>query len=161
MKNKYPIALLLFVFGTVVQAQQTTIATGGIATGSGGNISYSVGQTVYTAYLGIDGAVSYGGVQQPYEITTELAVPKFKDIILQLQAFPNPTIDFLMLVVGDIKLANLSFQLFDLNGKLIQSKKITSNTETISTIDLPVAVYSLKVMHNNEAVKTFKIIKKI
>jgi hypothetical protein len=46
-----------------LQAQETPAATGGEATVSGGTVSYSVGQVVYTSAKGRNGSAAQG-VQQ-------------------------------------------------------------------------------------------------
>ena len=61
--------------------------------------------------------------------------------------------------VGKTELSNLNFQLYDMSGKVIESNKITSITETIRMENLPSSTYFLKVTNNNKEVKTFKIIK--
>ena len=78
---------------------------------------------------------------------------------ISLQAYPNPTTDYLQLKVESEKLQDLSYQLFDITGKLIASKKITSTTETIRMENLPSASYFLKVCNDKKEVKSFKIIK--
>ena len=147
---------LLLGFGLTIQAQQATIAAGGNASGSGGTAAYSVGQVVYTTHIGTNGSVAQG-VQQAYEIyTVGIAETGFN---FSLQAYPNPTTDYLTLNLGNAELSTLNFQLYDIGGKLIESKKITSTTETILVENLPSATYFLKVTNNNNEVKTFKIIK--
>jgi hypothetical protein len=64
------------------------------------------------------------------------------------------------LEVKNNDLTNLSYQLFDLNGRMIYNQKVTSETSTISMEQLPQAVFLLKVLNNNKEVKTFKILKK-
>ena len=156
-KNK-TLALFLLSFGiTAAQAQQSTNASGGDASGSGGSASYSVGQVVYTTHTGSTGEVAQG-VQQPYEISVVTGLEE-KQISLNLQAYPNPTSDYLTLNVGNLELSNLNFQLFDLGGKIIESKIITNTTETFRMENLPNANYLLKVFNNDKEVKTFKIIK--
>ena len=74
-KNKKLTALLLLGIGfNQGYAQQATTASGGDASGSGGSVAHSVGQTVYTTNTGSNGSVAQG-VEQPYEIsiTTGLA----------------------------------------------------------------------------------------
>ena len=155
--RKKTVALLLLGFGiTTVQAQQATTATGGNASGSGGTVSYSVGQIAYTTNTGSNGSVAQG-VQQAYEIFSVGIIDT--DLNISLQVYPNPTTNFLTLNVGKSELSNLNFQLYDLTGKLIENKKITSTTETIRMENLPSATYFLKVVNNNKEVKTFKIIK--
>jgi hypothetical protein len=72
-------ALFLFCLGfTGLHAQQTVPATGGIATGSGGTVNYTVGQAAYTTQTGSGGTVTQG-VQQPYEIWITVDPPVAAD----------------------------------------------------------------------------------
>ncbi len=155
--KKVKLSVLLLGLGLTAQAQQAITATGGDASGSGGTVAYSVGQVVYTTNTGTTGSVAQG-VQQPYEISIVLGIDNYS-INLELSAYPNPTTDYLKLNVGKAELSTLNFQLHDISGKLIESKKITSTTETIRMENLPSAPYFLKVTNNNQEVKTFKIIK--
>ena len=156
-KTKLIIMFSLISAITGVKAQQGFTAAGGGASGSGGNAAYSVGQIVYTTNTGAGGSVAQG-VQQPYEISIVLGLEDHQ-ISLNMKVYPNPTSDFLILNVGNFELSTLNFELFDVSGKLLESKKITSSTETISMENLPSSTYFLKVTSKNEEVKTFKIIK--
>lgn len=154
--KKVKLSILLLGLGLAAQAQQASIATGGDASGSGGMAAYSIGQVVYTTNTGSTGSVAQG-VQQAYEIySVDIAETDFK---FSLQAYPNPTNDYLTLNVGNLEISTLNFQLYDITGKLIESRKITSSNETIGMENLPSATYFLKVSNNNKEVKTFKIIK--
>ena len=155
--KKVKISVLLLGLGLTAQAQQATTATGSDASGSGGTVAYSVGQIVYTTNTGTNGSVAQG-VQQPYEISIVLGIDNHT-INLELTAYPNPTTNFLTLNVGNAELSTLNFQLYDILGKLIESRKIISSSETIVTENLPSATYFLKVNNDNNEVKTFKIIK--
>ena len=155
--KKVKISVLLLGLGLTAQAQQATTATGSDASGSGGTVAYSVGQIVYTTNTGTNGSVAQG-VQQPYEISIVLGIDNHT-INLELTAYPNPTANFLTLNVGNAELSTLNFQLYDILGKLIESRKIISSSETIAIENLPTATYFLKVTNNNNEVKTFKIIK--
>ncbi|MCL9967764.1 MAG: T9SS type A sorting domain-containing protein [Aquirufa antheringensis] len=150
--------LFLLVFGLqTAQAQEAVITVGSDATGSAGTVAYSIGQIVYTTNTGINGIVAQG-VQQPYAISIVLGI-EHNSIQLYFTVYPNPTINFLTLNLGNADLSTLSFQLYDLSGKLIESRKIVSNTETIRMENLPSALYFLRVTNNSEELKTFKIIK--
>jgi hypothetical protein len=152
-------AVLLLGFGlTGVQAQTSVNATGGDATGSGGSVSYSVGQVVYTSHTGTSGTVAEGA-QQPYEISVVTGLEEAKGINLSVAAYPNPTTDYLTLEVKDFNVSNLLFQLYDMQGKLLQSEKITGNQTSIVMSNLVPATYFVKVVQGNKEVKTFKIIK--
>ena len=152
-------AVLLLGLGlTGLQAQESVNATGGNASGSGGSASYSVGQVVYTTNTGTNGSVAQG-VQQPYEISVVTGLEDAKGINLSVSAYPNPTTDYLTLEVKDFELSNLNFQLYDMQGKLLQSEKITSPQTSIVMSNLVPATYFVKVIQDNKEVKTFKIIK--
>ena len=157
-KLKLSAVLLLGLGLTGLQAQESVNATGGNASGSGGSASYSVGQVVYTTNTGTNGSVAQG-VQQPYEILVVTAIEEAKGINLSVSAYPNPTTDYLTLEVKDFELSTLYFQLYDMNGKLLQSEKITGNQTSIVMSNLVPATYFVKVTQGNKEVKTFKIIK--
>jgi hypothetical protein len=147
-----------------LQAQESVNATGGNASGSGGSVSYSVGQVVYTTNTGANGTVAQG-VQQPFEISVVTGLEEAKGINLSVTAYPNPTTDYLTLEVKDYELSNLNFQLYDMNGKLLQSEKITGNQTSIVMSNLVPATYFVKVIVKTQGIasqqelKTFKIIK--
>jgi hypothetical protein len=148
------IAFIIFGLGGL-QAQKIATTAGNEATGIGGTASYTVGQVVYTTGTGTNGSVEQG-VQQPFEISTTLGVNE-TTINLELSVYPNPTTDFLTLKVE--KLENLHYQLIDMQGKLIESKTVRSNSFNISLENQPTATYFLKVTKNNQLIKTFKVIK--
>ena len=155
---KLSTVLLLGLGLTGVQAQTSVNATGGDASGGGGSVSYSVGQVVYTTHTGTSGSVAEG-VQQPYEISVVTGLEEAQSINLSVTAYPNPTTDYLTLRIDEFEISNLSFQLYDMNGKLLQNEKISGNQTSIVMSNLLPATYFVKVIRGNKEVKTFKIIK--
>ena len=159
MKSLGVATLLAFTFSlSTATAQESINATGGDASGSGGSASYSVGQVAYQTHTGTSGSVAEG-VQQPYEISVVTGLEEAEDINLSVSAYPNPTTDYLELKVESEKLKDLSYQLYDMNGKLLQSEKITGNQTSIIMSNLLPAAYFVRVVQGNKEVKTFKIIK--
>jgi hypothetical protein len=160
-KLKLSAIILLGLGLTGLQAQTSVNATGGDASGSGGSVSYSVGQVVYTTNIGANGSVAQG-VQQPYEISVVTGLEEAKGISLSVTAYPNPTTDYLTLSIDastTLSIQSMSYQLYDMNGKLLQSEKITGNQTSIVMSNLVPATYFVKVTEGNKEVKTFKIIK--
>jgi len=154
--------LFLFVFSqSNIQAQQATTTSGGNATGSGGSVSYTLGQMVYSTNSGTNGSIAEG-VQQPYEISVVDGIEKAKDISLSCTIFPNPTNDFLILKIENYDIKNLTYQLFDLSGKFLDSKKIINKESKITMTNLVLGTYIIKVVQSNndssQLIKTFKII---
>jgi len=153
-KTIMSIAFLLLGLGGL-HAQESPTAAGGEATGTSGTTSYSIGQVVYTTNTGSNGNVAQG-VQQPYEISTTVGINE-TTINLEMNVYPNPTTNYLTLKTEDN--TNLSYQLYDIQGKVIETKKVNSNATNISLEGKPTATYFLSVMKENKPVKTFKIVK--
>jgi hypothetical protein len=151
--------LLLCGFSLTIQAQSTIPATGGNATGSGGSVSFTVGQITFSSISGTNGVVAEG-VQQPYEISVVTANRNTEDINLKCLVYPNPTGGITKLVFESPDFENLRFRLFDVNGVLLQDKKVESIETEISLENLSSSAYFLKVISNNLEVKVFKIVKR-
>src|SRR6056297_251874 len=143
---------------TGLQAQESAGSTGGDASGSGGSASYSLGQVGYSTHAGTNGSVSEG-VQQPYEISIVSAVDQAKGISLQVTAYPNPASEYLTLRIDDFDISNLSYHLYNVKGDLLKIEKITGNLISIEMHDYVPASYFVKIIRDNQEVKTFKIIK--
>jgi len=158
LKEKLVVLLLL---GTsfFVQAQDAISASGGNATGSGGSVSYTMGQVAFTYQAGSSGFVSQG-VQQPYSISTVLASEETNGITLQFTVFPNPTTSNIVLEIENYSIENLMYSIYDINGRTIDNKKIASDKTSIYMENLAGATYFIRVMENNKELKTFKVIKK-
>lgn len=153
------IVLFLLVLGlTGVHAQVAVPAAGGNASGSGGALSYTIGQMAYSSHSGITGS-AYQGVQHPYEILVLTGTDEARDFDLMMKAYPNPTTNYLILRVNHSELSALSYQLCDMNGRLLESKMVENNETTISMSHYTPSAYFLKVIQNNNEIKTFKIIK--
>jgi hypothetical protein len=162
MKQQRKIPCIFFLLGfciAIVQGQQTIPATGGNASGSGGSVSYTVGQILSSTISGSNGTVIQG-VQQPYEISVVTAIRNSEDINLKCSVYPNPTEGITKLVFECPDYENMRFRLFDINGMLLQDKKVESNETEISLENYPSSVYFLKVVKNNLEVKVFKIVKR-
>ena len=160
MKSKLIPILIIGIFPcSLLNAQENVNVAGGEATGSGGSASYSVGQVVYTTNTGTSGTVA-SGVQQPFEISVVSGIKDAKDISLICSVYPNPTTDFLSLKVEDYTFDNLRYHLYDIQGKLMESKIVTADQTSIEMDKFTPATYLLKVIHNNVEIKTFRIIKR-
>lgn len=138
-------------------AQQSPVSAGGDISGNGGNISYSIGQVVYTTNTGETGTITQG-VQQPYEFLIIKGVENL-NVHLQLSVFPNPTRDRVALQIQNYNFDQLEFQLFDQVGKLIATFPITTATTIVPMEGYSSGIYFLKVMDDSQEIKSFKIVK--
>ena len=141
-----------------IQAQDAISASGGEATGIGGTVSYSVGQLVNNMNIGSNGTVTQG-VQQTIEFTV-LSNPELIALTISAVTYPNPTRDYIVLSLTDATLTDLSYIMFDLQGRLITKGKVEQEATQIAMKNLSIGVYILKVNRHNQELKTFKIIKK-
>ncbi len=149
-------ALVIFFFIIQGNAQTSTNAAGGDAAGAGGSVAYSVGQPFYITYTGANGTVAQG-VQQTYQIFS-LGINQ-SELNISLAVFPNPTYDNLNIEIKDFNNENLSYELFDIQAKLLAKGLITSKQTQISLITLPPSAYFMHISQKNKKIHSFKIIK--
>ena len=156
--KKSQLTLIFLISLQLSYGQEIVPSTGGNATGTGGTSSFTVGQVFYTSNASSTGSVSQG-VQQAFEIQT-LSNPGLLTVQLTAVTYPNPTTDYVVLKITDTALENLQYTLFDVNGKTIVSKKITTSITEITMKNYSIGMYLLKLTKKNQPIKTFKIIKK-
>jgi len=157
MKNLIITSICIFFCGTIY-SQQAIVPTGGDASNSSGSVSFTVGQIAYQSNSGSNG-YEIQGVQQPWEISVVTEVEEASQIQLSMSVYPNPATDDLILEVKDFELSNLSFQLFDVQGRCLQNEKITDSQTKIVISNLKPATYFVKVIQGNKEIKVFKILK--
>lgn len=155
-KTKNGILFILLLYLTNVNAQQATTAAGGDASGSGGIVAYSIGQVVYSANFGTGGSVNQG-VEQVYEIILLGTNEEILDVFMNV--YPNPTTNNLTLEVPEYMDKQLVYQVFDIQGRLLENDKIVDSYTQINTSAYSPATYFLKVIQENNLVQTFKFIK--
>ena len=136
MKKTYLTFILLLII-VITNAQSGIVTTGGD--------SFSVGQISYSANDVIE------GIQIPYEIYTITGIDLINTI--DCKVYPNPASDFITLNVEKYK--DLSYIFYDMSGKILEQKKLTSKQHNISMKYLKPSIYFLLI--NNEIL--FKIVK--
>ncbi|MBP6557291.1 MAG: T9SS type A sorting domain-containing protein [Flavobacterium sp.] len=156
--KKAIVLFLIFISFVVGHAQNTVLSSGTSSESVGGSVSYSVGQLVFTSNTGTNGSVAQG-VQQPIEISVELGLPEVSGINLT-RVYPNPTSNYIHLKIEKYELVNLSFSVFDINGRVLSNGSILDSITLISLEKFPTATYYLSVLKGNKNIKTFKIIKR-
>jgi len=153
------VSLIIVLAGHLnVIAQETVSSSGGDASSADGTVSYSIGQVFYAEDNDADGSLT-PGVQQAYEISVSDGIEEAAGINLTMTVFPNPTLDQLTLSIENFSNEDLSYQLFDMAGRLIMSGKLNEQNTQMYMADLERATYMLLVNKDNKNIKTFKIIK--
>jgi hypothetical protein len=162
MKRKFECCLILVIcccFIGPLHGQETIPVSGVTASGSGGSVSYTVGQITSNALTGTNGTVIQG-VQQPYEISVVTAIDNSPPIRLECRVYPNPTSGIVKLIFESNVYEDMRFRLYDITGVLLQDKKIESTETDISLGNSSSSVYFLKLLKNNIEITVFKIVKK-
>lgn len=150
--------ILLFIGITGLNAQNAIPAAGGNTSGTGGSVSYSVGQLVSSQFSGSNGILTQG-VQQPYEISVVTAIEEAEDITLEMIVYPNPATDFVSLKINNFEIRNLSYRLYDVRGSILKTGKVDGIETTFSLQGFSSSTYFLKLFQGIIEIKTFKIIK--
>jgi hypothetical protein len=135
-----------------VTGQTTVIPTGGESISSYGTISYSIGEVYYTSKGSQFNSTE--GVQHLFIINSLLIKSK-----VQLIPYPNPTTNLLYFKVENNNYINLSYILYDLNGKVIKNGFIINPSSFISLKELPSQTYILKCFRGNTEENIFEIFK--
>ena len=94
-------------------------------------------------------------MQQAYEIFSA-GMNEIETIIL-LSIFPNPTADQLTLQISELNDKQLSYQLVDIQGKILKAEKLTSKSTQIEMSNLPVASYIINVYEAAKLVQMFRV----
>lgn len=151
--------LIISILYLPLFSQSAVVSTGGTATGSGGTVSYTLGQI---ADQRVDGSGKYiiEGVQQPFEIQ-EVGINNYPDITLEAMLYPNPTSNKVMLSIRkyDIPSYGLTVQLYDFNGKLIKTIIVKDLDTEMDFSQYAAATYQLRLMDQKTLIKTFKVVK--
>ena len=148
---------LFIILSLHMHAQQNTVVAGGDAKTMDGTVSYTLGQSTYTSNSESSGTINEG-IQQPYQVFEILSTDEFIEHF-NVSVYPNPASKEITLEVENYKNENLTYRLFDINGKLLLTDNLIGNKTRIPLNKLSSANYLLKISNGNKEVTTFKILK--
>jgi hypothetical protein len=140
---KYVFLAWLSILG--LHAQQAFTAGGGTGSGSGGTMSFSIGQVLYRYYSGTNGSISEG-VQQASNVT----ISSFENTEAQkaeainLIVIPNPASEQIQVNLKGTKVVYNSTGI----------EVIHSNASIINVSQLPAGMYHLYLQQGNSRQKT-------
>ncbi len=108
----------------------------------------------------VAGAYDIGHLIVPFGTGTDL--PDFNAVSSQITVFPNPTADkvSLKLDMDMDNIENCKYYLYDLQGREIQNRNITSIQTELSFAPFESGVYILRIIKEKTLVQEFKIIKR-
>lgn len=159
MKKVFSTISLILLAVMSLSAQSALVGTGGEAAGSGGSVSYSVGQIAVQSNS--EGSTSISeGVQQPYEIQT-IGIDNYPGITLNAVVYPNPTQGTVILSINSFdSFSDIVFaRLYDGNGKQIREIRIADHQTEIGMESLSTGTYYLNLFSGKQMLKSFKVVK--
>lgn len=159
MRKKIVLIIPLLLLYNFVFGQQGFVAAGrNSGLSENGSVSYSLGQINFTSHSNAEIKINEG-IQNAYEIytlkTEELIFVKFNAFV-----YPNPTDSDVTLHIDDYASSELSYQLYDMQGKFLFQDKIKESDTKIPLSNYASGTYILRVFSKNEFSKHFKIVKK-
>ncbi|MEX2483568.1 MAG: T9SS type A sorting domain-containing protein [Brumimicrobium sp.] len=152
------IFLTVFAFLALqLQAQEATVSSGGDLNGSGGSVSYTIGQVSYNYYSGSNGNITEGVQQIEIEPTSSLEENQFD---IDFNIYPNPASDHIIIETGSLKgLSKASYNMYDSEGKIVNEGEVSTATTLIDISEFPKSSYYLKIIVDDQIIESFKIIK--
>ena len=159
--KKFTIFAILLCIAGIVAAQSAVVSVGGDAQSNSGSVSYTVGQVAVQTVANSNGSVSVAeGVQQPYEIMT-VGVDDYPQIVLDAVVYPNPTDNVAQLRLNGFEIPSdgLRANLYDGNGKRLQTIPVTDDLTTFQIGQYATGTYYLEVRDGKRILKTFKVVR--
>ena len=140
--------IIAFFSTSLLYSQEAISVSGSDATGTGGSLSYTIGQVAFTNYSGTTGSVS-AGVQQAYTIfaTTGVNATNFP---LEASVYPNPTTDEITIAFNELVKGKVFVSIYDHLGKLVMEKNQQAQATLIYSLNsLTPGNYFIKVSVSN------------
>ena len=152
------IILHLLVLATFfVSSQEVVSSAGETQTISGIEISWTIGEPVIETISSGSTVLTQGFHQ------SKLTVTAIDDVLIsdfELKVYPNPTSEFVIIFANNPE-DKSSYSLFDLNGKLLENKIISTSETRVNLKNYASGTYLLKLQYNSgQPLRTYKIVKK-
>ncbi len=148
------IGCVFYVLLTSNLLSQQVIATqGNSSSNSTATLDYTIGEVVIMTGTDNQNHITQGFHQPIFEITTI----DNTEICCEVNIYPNPTIDQLNIQVKEIDQFS-RFDIFDVNGKLLNTRLIDQNNMQLSFYKYATGVYFISfISTENQLIRTFKV----
>lgn len=145
------IAMLLATTGAI--SQEVISSQGDSYSNTSGSIDFTLGEVIIDTETNGTNDITQGFHQTNWNfVGLEDAAPEYSATI-----YPNPTSDYLNIQVNEYK--EVSYVLYDSQGKLISGDSLNNEKTSVPVNELPSGGYSLVLTRNNTTLKTFKLVK--
>ncbi len=151
--KKNTLVLFLFFASLAVSAQEVVATQGESYSNASASIDFTIGEVIIDT--GTDGTndLTQGFHQTNWKfVGLEDFAPNYEAII-----FPNPTQDVLNIKTSSFE--NLTYTLYDVQGKLVVQDILSAEQTPIQVSQLAPGSYSLTLNNETQNLKTFKLVK--
>lgn len=146
--------MLFSLFATLSASAQEVVSTQGASySNTSGSIDFTIGEVIIAT--GTDGTndITQGFHQSNWNfLGLEDHLPSYEATI-----FPNPTENVLNIQTNSFE--NVTYTLYDAQGKLVLQDKLTAEQTPIQVSHLAPGNYSITLKNATQNLKTFKLIK--
>jgi hypothetical protein len=151
--------LMVLMIPVGVKAQISVHSSWGEGSGSGGRMTYSVGQ-VFVQTVFVSGVARVAeGVQHPIEVLTS-SVEDSAQTLGGVVLFPNPTAGDLNLQIQGFIPGVFSYYMMNNLGQCIQGGEVQSAWSLLSLESVAAGSYRIEVTNNSGKRRVFQIIKR-
>ena len=158
MMKTYKI-LMVMMIPMGVYGQSSVHSSWGEGTGTGGRMTYSMGQ-VFVQNVTVPGVARLAeGVQHPLEVLT-IGMDDVSQILEGVMLFPNPTSGELNLQIQGFRPDLFSYRIFNNLGQIIQKEDVHNSSTLISLETLAAGTYRIEVNSKSGKQKIFQVIKR-
>jgi len=138
-------------------SQQVIATAGGTASGTGIELSWTIGEPVTATLHGSDFYLTQGFHQSKLVVTAIDPIPLAG---FELEVYPNPTSGEVNIKMNKGNISKLRFFLYTSQGEQIRQQEFSSQNEQINMQTLAPGYYMLKIVNDKGSpLQTFKIVK--
>jgi protease II len=157
MKKLVLIIIYLWIANSICFAQTTVSSSGNYQEGTNATLSWTIGEPITETISGTNSILN-SGMQQNFSFTIVSVYEKLNSKV-NISVYPNPAVDFLNISIENSK-EQFEISIFDVSGKNLMSKKVSSEISKIDIKNFAESNYFLKITNQNgEEIKTYKIVK--
>lgn len=150
-RNIFVLSVLLITI--TATAQQVISTQGDSYSNANGSIDFTIGEVIINTVNEGTNDITQGFHQTNWNFVGVVDhTPSYEAII-----FPNPTEDVLNIKTSTFE--NVTYTLFDAQGKLVLQDKLSEEQTPIQVSQLAPGAYSLTLKSETQNLKTFKLIK--
>lgn len=152
-KNAWFLSLCTLLLPSVFFAQQVISSQGESYSNTNTKIDFTIGEIVTNTVSDGTNDLTQGFHQTNWIfVALEDLQPE-----TQVNIYPNPAVDELTIETSAFK--ELSFELVDAEGKLVEQDELTAEKTPVKVAELAPGNYILNIRHGNQVWKNFKLIK--